>query len=492
MSELSRTIGLALALFASAGLAQAPLTEKDAVARAVAANPTLQAAMTDVRQSAEALRAEQARYRPSLLIDATGTTQATPSLNTSGGTTRSMSQALVFGAALSQTFSWGTTLDLRVENRTSASQAPAFSGTTELLSLGPGYGLIGKLTVSQPLLRGFGNEVGQAELRAALLNRTQAQRARDAAASDSLRAVAQAYWELWYAQKAVGIEREARALALQQRDEAQRKLTAGSLADVDLLTFETRVAELDQSVLQAQVTVRQRTAELRRAMGETTDSRATYEVAQVEPPLPGDVDAAAVLAAAQEASYTVAQQRVAVEVAENALRTAAEATRPRLDVQAWVQAQGLGNQALTPALEQLGAFANVSGNVGLVFELPLSSERHEAQQASAELQVAAARQRLEAVRQQVTADTQTELATLEQATQSVALAQRTADVSRRNVEAQHQRLRSGSAIALEVREAEDSLRRAQLSIERARVNAAQAQVRLEHLEGQLLAKWGVN
>lgn len=491
MSELPRTTGLALALLASAGLAQAPLTEKDAVARAVAANPTLQAAMTDVRQSAEALRAEQARYRPSLLLDATGTTQATPSLNTSGGTTQSMSQALVFGAALSQTFSWGTTLDLRVENRDSASQAPAFSGTTELLSLGPGYGLIGKLTVSQPLLRGFGNEVGQAELRAALLKRTGAERARDAAASDSLRAVAQAYWELWYAQKAVGIEREARALALQQRDEAQRKLTAGSLADVDLLTFETRVAELDQSVLQAEVTVRQRTAELRRAMGET-DSRATFEVALVEPPLPSEVDAAAVLAAAQEASYSVAQQRVAVEVAENALRTAAEATRPRLDVQAWVQTQGLGNQSLTPALEQLGAFANVSGNVGLVFELPLSSERHEAQRASAELQVTASRQRLEAVRQQVAADTSTELATLEQATQSVALAQRTADVSRRNVEAQHRRLLNGSAIALEVREAEDSLRRAQLSIERARVNAAQAQARLEHLEGQLLAKWGVN
>jgi outer membrane protein len=444
-----------------------------------------------VRQSVEALRAEQARYRPSLLLDGTGTTQATPGLNTSGGTTRGMSQALVFGAELSQTFSWGTTVDLRVENRNSASQSPAFSGTTDLLSLGPGYGLIGKLTVSQPLLRGFGNEVGQAELRAALLNRTQAERARDATASDSLRAVEQAYWELWYAQKAVGIEREARALALQQRDEAQRRLTAGSLADVDLLTYETRAAELDQSVLQAEVTVRQRTAELRRAMGET-DSRAAFEVALAEPPAPGEVDPSAVVAAAQEASYTVAQQRVAVEVAENSLRTAAEATRPRLDVQAWVQTQGLGNQSLTPALEQLGAFANVSGNVGLVFELPLSSERHEAQRASAELQVAAARQRLEAARQQVTADTSTELATLEQATQSVALAQRTADVSRRNVEAQHRRLLNGSAVALEVREAEDSLRRAQLSIERARVSAAQAQVRLDHLTGQLLAKWGVN
>jgi outer membrane protein TolC len=258
-----------------------------------------------------------------------------------------------------------------------------------------------------------------------------------------------------------------------------------------VLTYETRVAELDQSVLQAEVTVRQRTADLRRAMGET-DVHAAFDVSLAEPQALGVVDQSAMLTAAQEASYTVAQQKVALEVAENPLRTAAEATRPRLDVQGWVQTQGLGNQAVTPALEQFGTFANVSGNLGLVFELPLSSARHDAQRSSAELAVTAARERLEAVLQQVTADTATELATLEQARQSIALAQRTAEVSRRNVEAQHKRFVNGSAVALEVREAEDSLRRAQLSIERARVNAVEAQIRLDHLTGNLLAKWGVN
>jgi outer membrane protein TolC len=488
---LRRSACLCLLLLALPGLAAEPLTEAEAVRLTVAHNPALRAALLDVRQGAETIRAERARYRPTLLLDATASTLTSPSLTSAGSTARSASQALVFGAALSQTFSWGTTVDLRLENRDSSSQGTAITGTSDLLTLGPGYGLSATLSLTQPLLRGFGNDVGQADLRAALLAGKERERARDATASSALSALSQAWWELWYAQRALAIEREARALALQQRDEAQRKVAAGSLADVDLLTYETRVAELDQSVLVAEVTARQRAVLLRQAMGER-DTGASFDLSTAEPPAIAALDSGVVLAAAQEASYAVAQQRVAVEGAENTLRTAAEATRPRLDVQAWVQTQGLGNQAFAPALTQLGTFANPSANLGLVFELPLSAERHGAQRGAAEVAVRAARERLEGALQQVAADTATELATLEQATQSVALAQRTAEVSTRNVAAQRKRFATGSAIALEVQVAEDSLRRAQLSIERARVDAVKAQVRLEHLTANLLARWGVD
>ena len=156
-----------------------------------------------------------------------------------------------------------------------------------------------------------------------------------------------------------------------------------------------------------------------------------------------------------------------------------------------VQTQGLGNQTFAAAAAQLGTFANVSANVGLVLELPLSSARHEAQLAQARLAVSAAAARLEAAKQQVAADTSSELATLEQARTNVALAQRSADVSSRSAEAQHKRYLNGSALAIEVQQAEDSLRQARLSVERERVNAVKAQIRLSNLTGNLLPEWGL-
>ena len=490
MNDL-RPLLLTLALISSPALADAPaLTERDAVANLAQHNPTLQAAVLDVRQSAEAVRAQNARYLPTLLLDATGTTQATPSLNLTTGTTRSTSQALVFGAELTHTFSWGTVVDLRLENTDSQSQGPAFSGTSDLITLGPGYALRARLSVTQPLWRGFGDEVGLADLRAALLNRKESERARDGVAGDALSTLLQAYWELWYSQRALDIQRDARALAAEQLEGSRKKVLAGSAAELDSLSYETQVASLEQSVLGAEITVRQRAIDLNRAMGRR-QSEEGLDVSASTPMAIEATDAAQAVAAAQAASYSVAQQAIALELVENSLRSAADATRPRLDVQAWVQTQGLGNQTFAAAAAQLDTFANVSANVGLVLELPLSSARHEAQLAQARLAVSAAAARLEAAKQQVAADTSSELATLEQARTNVALAQRSADVSSRSAEAQRKRYLNGSALAIEVQQAEDSLRQARLSVERERVNAVKAQIRLSNLTGNLLPEWGL-
>lgn len=477
-------------LLLAAGVARAQLTEREAVQRTLEHNPTVRAAVTDVKRSAESLRAEGARYRPRLLLDATGTNQNTPNLNTSGSTTTQLAQSLVFGAEVDQTFSWGTTLSLRLENKNTRSQGPLFGGSTDTFTLGPGYLFGAKLALTQPLLRGFGDDVGLAALRTATLDKQESERQRDETASSQLSSMLQAYWELWYAQQALGIEREARQVALQQRDDARRKTSAGSAAEVDVLQYDTRVAELDQSVLDAEVTVRTRSLALTRALGAESDS--TFDLTSAEPPSVAPADEARALAAAEEAAFTVKRASLTLERAQTTLKSAADATRPRLDVSAWVQTQGLGNQSVGAAFTQLGKFTNVSGNLGLTFELPLSGEQHEAQVGSARLAVTSAEQSLAAELAQVRTDVRTELTNLSQSSQKVALAQRTAEVSSLSADAQRKRLTAGSGTPVEVREAEDSLRQARLTIERHRVDAVKAQIRLAHLTGELLVKWGVD
>lgn len=485
MSELKLTL---VGLMLLATTAHAQLSEREAVQQTIEHNPTVRAAVTDVKRAAETLRAENARYRPKLLLDATGTNQNTPNLNTVGSTTTQLNQSLTLGAEVDQTFSWGTTLSLRVENKDYRSQGPLFGGSTDVFTLGPGYLLGAKLAVTQPLLRGFGDDVGLAALRTATLDKKESERARDESASTQLSTMLQAYWELWYAQRALTIDVEARAVAVQQRDEARLKVKAGSAADVDVLQYETRVAELDQTVLDATVTVRTRSVELARVLG---SSDAQFDLSGAELPSVDSVEDTRALSSAEEASYSVKRAKVSLERAQTTMKSAADSTRPRLDVSAWVQTQGLGNQSFEGTFTQLGQFTNVSGNVGLTFELPLSGEQHEAQVSSARLAVTSAEQSLEAALAQVRADTRTEVTNLSQASQKVSLAETTAEVSSRSADAQRKRLSAGTGTSLEVRQAEDSLRQARLSIERHKVDAVKAQVRLAHLTGDLLVKWGV-
>lgn len=133
----------------------------------------------------------------------------------------------------------------------------------------------------------------------------------------------------------------------------------------------------------------------------------------------------------------------------------------------------------------------MSANVGVIFELPLSGQQHKGQVASSRMAVKAARERLEAAVLQVTTEAERELAGLEQAREKIALAERTAQVSARSVDAQNRRLEIGTATPIEVREAEDSLRRARLSVERQRIEAVKSRIRLDHLTGDLLLWWGV-
>lgn len=463
------------------------LSERAVAQQTLDHNPSVRAAVADLQASEQGVQAQGARYRPILVVEANGTRQDNPSL-TPRGTIRMLRESLTLAAELRQTFSIGTTVAVRVEANALRSEGALFSGSMQSVELGPGYLYGIRLSATQPLLRALGTDVGLAELRLARLDRNERQRERDATASSMLSDALQAYWDLWYAQRTLEIERQARALALEQRDDIQRKVAAGVAAEVDLLTYETSLAELDVAVLDAEVAVEARAVDLGRTIGRT--DIADLHPSSVAPPEIEAVDPAQTLARAQRSSYTIAQLEIALRRTQTAARTAADATRPRLDLTAWVQCQGLGNHSHGDALNQLATSTPMSAFVGVELELPLSSERHNAELSSAQSNVAAAQARLAAAMQQVQAATRTELATLEQARTKIALAERTVEVARRSADAQRKRLQHGAATPVEVRQAEDALRRARLAMERQRVDGAKAQIRLRHLTGSLLERWG--
>jgi len=451
-------------------------------------NPSLRAALYDYQQAHQQVLAEEGRYVPTWGADVGITHTASPRLSGSENTTTTKSDSIDLGTELEHTFAWGTSFSVRLEGARASSETPYGTGDSLLLKQGPGYGLRGRLTVTQPLLQGFGFDVGEADLRQAKLTRTAQQHARDQAASEVLRDVLVGYWELWYTEQAIDIDRAAATLARQQRDDKKRRIVAGAEAPVDLLSFETRVAELEQAVLGAEAQWRTQSLSLGTLLGRGPARASELHATASGPASVKQHPRKDVLTAAVSESYTIRQLKAELAVARDQATIAGESERPRLDLEAYVQTEGLGNQNVGPAFEQFGTFGAVSAHVGLSFSLPLSGARRNAQRRVAELSVEAKRERLQATVQATQAEAASHLVTLAQARRRIELAQKTVQFATRNVVAQRKRYEKGDAIALEVNQAEDELRKAQLTVQRARVDAAQSSLRLDHMMGKLLAR----
>jgi outer membrane protein len=485
---LSATIWLLLCATAAQAEPRGRLTEAGVVAEAVAKNPGLRAALAEVR-SAEAAEAQaQAQYPFMLGADAGYTRAATPNLG-QRGVTVSDSDSVDAGVQVGKHFVLGTEMSLRLDGSWQLSHQPSFLQPGSLTRLGPAYGVGARFTVSQPLIRGAGEEVNLAQLAAARAQLTAADRTRERVASEVLRDVLSAYWQLWYTGAAVEIQQQSLDLARAQRDQAVARSQTGSLAPADVLTFDTQVATREEQLVQAEADRSQSATELARIVG-SAGGPSPGLPAESSPPQPAQPRSdAAELALA--ASAEVREAEAAVEIAEIKARTAGESYRPRLDVDAYVEARGLGERSFDPAFRQATGLDAASAHVGITFEMPIGDAQRSAAVTQALASVEAARDRLEATRQAVLANLQSQVTRQAAARRRLNLALATTRTAEARLAAQRARFETGSSTPLEVLQAEDDVRTARLRAARARVDLAEACVVIDHLTGELLRRHDV-
>ena len=468
------------------------LTERAIVAVALARNPTLAATVGDLRRAQLLEQAEEHRYSFVLGLDTSATRARSPNLGFTGVTVPE-STTYSGGVELSRHTVYGTDLKLRLEGSSQRTQstfvdAAATPPSMLTFTVGPGYGTSAKLSLTQPLLRGAGRDVYYAELDAARANSVSARNAHDQAASQLLLDVLTSYWEINYASRSVEIQLRSLELAKAQRDETAQRVSTGSVAPVDVLSFETSIATIEEDLASARAEERKQIAELARLIGDpglnlNSSADTTSPMPEPEPP------AADVKDRTLGVSYELAQQRALVDLATVQARTAEESYRPKLDLDAYVQAQGLGNRSLGPMFDQLGGLGAVSAHVGLTYQAALDGTQQRSERERALVAIQIAKQRLTAIEQRLVTDVDKALTREESSRKRVKLADATLAIAKQQYEAEAQRFRTGSATALQVREAENSVRSAELRASRARADWIEASLTLEHLSGRLLERW---
>lgn len=448
--------------------------------------------MNELERARWSVIGEQARYAPTLVLDSSYSRQANPQPNRSGGDINiNKNQSVELGSELRKQTVYGTTLSLRVAGdwqKYEFNQIAGLPPDVTLPELPDTWGFTTKLQLTQPLLRGRGREVGEAELRAARAQRNQAEQARDRVASELLRDVLTAYWELWYADRAVQIEEQSRAVSQRQRDEARARAQTGTLAAADVLTFETQLAQRDEALLTAKGERMRREHELRRLLGlvEKPSALAVIaEEARVPDPLPPEIAEKEAL----EESRRIRELKAQVELARIQARTAADPLRARLDLDSYIQVRGLSNDDVPKALQMYGGFEAVSAFLSLRYEQPLDGRQYRAAAARARIAV-------EAAEEQLTQGRNEELSALRIALDQqfllrdrLALLDQTVQLAEQQLKAEQARFVTGTSTPLQVVQAEDAVRAARLRVARTQADLLSVSLNLEHATGRLLTRY---
>jgi outer membrane protein len=475
------------------------LSAAEAVSRAARNNPSLRAALLDARSARYATLAEKGARDPRFVASVQAEHAETitrPGLNGvatgADAVSRAVQSSLSADAALSYTTDVGTELELGTRTGTTWNST-SWSGTSPLpgnLNIGPQYTAQAYVGVRQPLLRGAGSDVQLAPIRQAEAGARAAESRQEDSASQTTLDVLAAYWELWYAERALAVQEQ--ALAAAQRlvnDATLRAEKLGTGSAVDVLQFKTQAASIADSLSQARAERTGRAIELGRVLGMSPLSSAAL-VAEGVPPDFGAVPPLDTLTREVSAgSPALAALRADLERARLRVVTARDANRSRVDVFANASVGTLWDTGSDFSLSGGRPTFGVLG--GVEVELPLGG-RAAADTASARADLEAAEARYQAELNGAEARVSSLSVNVQAAAEQVDLTTETASAAAQLAEAERQRLNLGTTTSRDVVSAEQTSREAELRRLRAVVNQASARLELEHTAGTLLDRFAAS
>lgn len=456
------------------------LSPREAIDLAIQQNPDLRLTRIESQRAELAVESAETRRTPLFTAEAGYRYGKTPSLS-ADGTRLNNSSSLTFSSRLAHTLPVGTQL------AASAAFGRAVRDSAGFAQFGAAYDTSLGINISQPLLRGFGEEINNAAINSARLSQ-QILTAQQLAQANAITAsVLSAYWDLWLAQQNVAIQQAALEIAQQNIENAEYRLETGAIAPADLIPLRLELTNLESSLVTARNLVRQRSAELANVTGQNPaiPLQASAELPELDIP---SLENAMQLY--KENSYELARLELAIENARLQARLAENDARPRLDAVASFELAGLDRDAID-SIAQLPQFNAFTAFAGLRLELPIRNRSAQAEAERANLAVLVAQTDYE----RSTTNANTRVLTLlndAQTTQErIRLAQQSAELAKQSVEAQTARFDTGRGTSFDVVTALQRYQEAELRVVETQVDIIRRILSIDELTGQLLQRWDI-
>jgi outer membrane protein len=347
-------------------------------------------------------------------------------------------------------------------------------------------------SITQPLLKGRGSDLYNANERKLSLVRDSAVLARRLAAINTMQSVIAAYWDLVLAERQVAITRASLDLAHERLRVTEIGAKGGKIAEAEIPAVQQIIATREEDVLNGELAVLNASIALRRTVGMPIGP------GELGLRVPTDLDTKdrgwqmqALLERAFAASPELAQlakqdqsSTIDIEVAENGLL-------PQLD--AALSFGPVGQSAnFSDAAADVVQFKALQGTGSLTFSRSL--HQYDARGRVKELRTAREKIRVNAfdIRAQYAQGVARSVAGIELAKRRVVLSQRAIDLAIENIRIETDRFNLGKSTNFDVLNRLEELRQAELRKAQAMIDWHKAETIVQALTGDQLPIYGIS
>jgi outer membrane protein TolC len=346
------------------------------------------------------------------------------------------------------------------------------------------------LTVNQALWRNRGAALATIQVRRAALARDVEVLRRARTATDVVRDVVTAYWDLAFQTRDLEIRRGALRLAEDQLGQTRDLIAVGRAAPLDLASVEAAIADRREQVIVGEQLLLEQSLRVQRLMGERALGVTPLVAAGLPAPSIRPLDDGTLVARAVAQNPALLALRLATRASDLDLEAAENSLRPQLDFAASFGSLGRkteGSEALKEALR----FSAINWSAGLTFTLPLQNRAARGATEAARLTLRRGQIDLLDL-EAATAEAVVRLTTtLRAAGQRIAVTAAGVHAAERSLEAERARFDVGRATNHDVLRRQEELEVAQLRAVRALVDALKAEAGLDAVTGELLERHGL-
>jgi outer membrane protein TolC len=483
------------------GAPELRLTLKDAIVMALEHNINIEVARLGLGKAAVGVNGATGIFDPVFKADGSMGDSQTPSTNAISPSTDSRH----FNLGIGQLLPTGANYFIGWNNgRTEYSGA----GSNTIFFINPTYTAGLTLSLTQPLLQGFGTDVNRTGIEIARRNRDISRLEFENFVLTGIQSVESAYWNLVYQIDNLKVKQQSLKLAQDLLDQTRTRVRIGTSAPIDIVQSEATVAAREQEIIVAENQVADAADRLKGLLGfENTDDWMSHVVpvdALEAPRLDAKLDDA--INEALEKRLELKERLLEGEISQANLVAAKNNTLPslglslgyglngagvtfRTDPETGLQipVQGGWDDALTQIKDR--DYRQWSAAVG--FSIPLGNHDAKAKLAQARFGVASARQNMALQRQAVIQDVRQAVRGLEASAKSIAAAEKARELAERNLDAEQKKFANGMSTNYQVLKIQEDLATAQAAELQSRVAYRVATVAYRVSVGTLLGTMGI-
>lgn len=340
------------------------------------------------------------------------------------------------------------------------------------------YGSGAGLSLTQPLLRGFGSDVNLASLRIARNNRQISQWEFRQGVMDVVTQTVYFYNQLYSALRNYDAARHSRDLAVELCKEEQARAEIGVKIELDVITAQAEAAAREESVILARNAIENNERYLKQLITSETQAILSTHI-DIEPPpnaVVGPLDVESGLRDALKQRPDYQQALVALQTRHINVVTARNEALPRLDLIGSLNLLGLDSRDITDSLRFFdnGVRSPSSWSVGTLFSLPLGNRTAKGNLRAAKLLDAQALVALKQLEQTIIVDVANAAGEVNTARQRIDSTEESLRLARESLAAGEKRHAAGSATTFEVLQLQKLMTEAQAALIKAEADYRKA------------------